>query len=392
VAKPRIAIGTFGAIAFLERGTHVEARTRYRDWDGTLRQVQASASNRTAAERALKAKLTERTLFQPGYSTLTPDSGFGELVDYWLADLDLEGRLAVSTRRLYERNMTTLVMPAFKNLVLREIGVARCDFFIKQLAAQSPSRAKQARVVLRLALGLAVRHEILPRNPMDNISRIRRPQAEPTALNPVEVNAVRAAIAYWEQGLATSGPRPDGQLGQIVEVMLGTSGRIGEVLALRRCDVDVTGAPPWARIAGTIVIDKDGTSIRQDHPKSAKSRRTVALPSFTAEAIRGRLVVLGRSDDPEALLFCSRNGTALTTNNIRRQLRKALALAGIEGVSPHMFRRTAATAINDKLGIDLASELLGHTDPRITLQHYIRRKEMVDKTTAEVLEETFAKD
>ena len=372
MAKPRIAIGTFGAIAFLERGTHVEARTRYRDWDGTLRQVQASASNRTAAERALKAKLTERTLFQPGYSTLTPDSGFGELVDYWLADLDLEGRLAVSTRRLYERNMTTLVMPAFKNLVLREIGVARCDFFIKQLAAQSPSRAKQARVVLRLALGLAVRHEILPRNPMDNISRIRRPQAEPTALNPVEVNAVRAAIAYWEQGLATSGPRPDGQLGQIVEVMLGTSGRIGEVLALRRCDVDVTGAPPWARIAGTIVIDKDGTSIRQDHPKSAKARRTVARPSFTAEAIR--------------------NGTALTTNNIRRQLRKALALAGIEGVSPHMFRRTAATAINDKLGIDLASELLGHTDPRITLQHYIRRKEMVDKTTAEVLEETFAKD
>jgi integrase len=33
-------------------------------------------------------------------------------------------------------------------------------------------------------------------------------------------------------------------LGAIVEIMLGTSARIGEVLALRRRDVDITGAPP----------------------------------------------------------------------------------------------------------------------------------------------------
>jgi hypothetical protein len=32
----------------------------------------------------------------------------------------------------------------------------------------------------------------------------------------------------------TSGPKPDGQLGAIIEVMLGTSARIGEVLAIRR--------------------------------------------------------------------------------------------------------------------------------------------------------------
>ncbi len=30
--------------------------------------------------------------------------------------------------------MCTLVMPAFGNLTLREIGVARCDHFLKQLA------------------------------------------------------------------------------------------------------------------------------------------------------------------------------------------------------------------------------------------------------------------
>lgn len=37
---------------------------------------------------------------------------FIQLVDVWLADLDLENKVAESTRALYERNMRQLVMPA----------------------------------------------------------------------------------------------------------------------------------------------------------------------------------------------------------------------------------------------------------------------------------------
>ncbi|WP_422934532.1 tyrosine-type recombinase/integrase [Sinomonas sp. P47F7] len=94
---------------------------------------------------------------------------------------------------------------------------------------------------------------------------------------------------------------------------------------------------------------------------------------------------------PDGLLFASRNGTPLTTANVRRQLRHALELAGIEGVTPHMFRRTAATAISDSAGVDLAAELLGHVDPRITVQHYIRRNEMVNPATAAILDAAFAR-
>ena len=97
----------------------------------------------------------------PGESSLTPDSLFSDLVNYWLEDIDLEERISRTTRNLYERNMRTLVLPAFGHLTLREIGVARCDRFIKQMAKRSYNRAKQARVVLRLAIELAVRHEVL---------------------------------------------------------------------------------------------------------------------------------------------------------------------------------------------------------------------------------------
>jgi integrase len=390
MSRQRLTIGTFGEIGHLASPNgRVVARARYRDWDGKTRLVQATGDTRTSAERALKAKLADRSLFQPSSSALTPDSPLPDLVAYWLEDLELEDRLSKRTLQLYERNMQTLVMPAFGNLTLREIGVARCDHFLKQLAKQSYNRAKQARVVLRL--GLAVRHEVLPRNPMDHVARLYRPASTPNALTPAEVNAIRTAIAYWEAGRSISGPKPDGQLGAIVEVMLGTSAQIGEVLAIRRRDIDVTSPVPSIRITGTIVSHRGEAITRQDHPKTAKSRRTVAIPSFTAEAVRRRLTRL-EDTSRDALLFCSREGTPLTTNNVRRQLRHVLDLAGITGVTPHMFRRTVATAINEQAGVELAAELLGHTDPKITIQYYIRRSEMVNPVTAELLERAFSKD
>jgi integrase len=395
MGRPRLTIGSFGDITSrIQPSGRFEARTRYRDWNGRARIVQATADTAKGAERALKERLAGRSELQPASGTghLTPDSPFGDLVAYWLQDIDLEGRISKTTRILYERNMRTLVLPVFEHLTLREIGVARCDRFIKEQARISYNRAKQSRVVLRLALDLAVRHEVLMVNPMHHVSRIHREARMPDALTNLEVNAIRAAIARWESGVDhVSGPLPDGQLGAIVEVMLGTSARIGEVLAIRRCDVDVTVATPTIRIAGTIISRNGEPTFRQDHPKTARSRRIVALPSYTAEAVRRRLAVI-RDPDAESLVFRSREGTPLSAANVRRQLRHVLERAGIGGVTPHLFRRTVATAVNDHAGVELAAELLGHTDTKITVQHYIRRRELVNPATAELLERAFKRD
>lgn len=204
------------------------------------------------------------------------------------------------------------------------------------------------------------------------------------------MTAIREAIAYWESGrevpASKPGSKPDGQLGVIIELMLGTSSRIGEVLAIRRRDVDLD--VPSVRISGTIVSVKGEPTVRQDHPKTARSRRTIRLPIFAADAAARRLKALN-TIDPDALLLASRESTPLTTNNVRRQLRHVMELAGIEGVTPHKFRRTVATAVNAGAGVELAAELLGHTDPAITIKHYIRRNETVDPSTARLLEQAF---
>ncbi len=169
--------------------------------------IQATAASKPAAEVALKKKLTERNALQPVDTTLTPDSPFTALVAYWLADLDLEGRIAPATRFNYERDLNRLVLPAFKGFTLREIGVARRDALLKQLGSGSYSSAKRARTVLRQSFARAVRHEVLVRNPIDNVSRLHKPKRTPTALTATEINAIRAVIkpgsSLWEPRVRT---------------------------------------------------------------------------------------------------------------------------------------------------------------------------------------------
>ena len=340
--RPRTPIGTFGEIYYEKApGGRFRALARFRDYDGQLRRVQATGTTQQAAARKLKELLAERAEQSVAQGELSGSSSFRQLVEVWLADLDLEGKVAPSTRALYERNMEKLVLPAFANYTLREITVRKVDQFIKTLAsAKSYSTAKQARTVLSLAFGLAVRYDALRENPVRDTARLHKPPSQTMALTLEQVDAIRAAVRSWRRAPGTPGPPPDGQLEQIIEVMLGTSARIGEVLAIRKCDVDVTMSPATVRICGTIVSPAGKPTYRQPHPKTQKSTRVVSVPSFAAEAIRQRLVVVG----PEAhdhLLFFTRNGTALTTNNIRRRLRAVLSEAGIAGVTPHAFRRTA---------------------------------------------------
>lgn len=386
MARPRTPIGTFGDISFIKAtGGHVRARTRYRDDDGKVRRVSATGATKREAERNLKKLLAERTSYR-STGELSPDSSFTALVDVWLADLDLEAKLAESTRALYERNMRQLVSPAFEGYALREITVSKVDRFLKGLAAnKSYSMAKQARTVLSLALGLAVRYDAIQKNPVRETARLRKPPSQATALTAAQVEAIRTAVRSWRRGPGFSGPPPDGQLEQIIEVMLGTSARIGEVLAIRKCDVDVTSMPATVRIAGTIVSPAGKPTQRQPHPKTQKSTRTVSVPSFTAEVLRARLTKIG-AEGPEHLIFFTRNGTPLTTNNVRRRLRAVMVEAGIEGVTPHSFRRTVATVIDRAGGADLAAEMLGHSSTKITKEHYIEPDEAVNPVTAEILE------
>ncbi|MDJ0348426.1 hypothetical protein [Cryobacterium sp. PH29-G1] len=84
-------------------------------------------------------------------------------------------------------------------------------------------------------------------------------------------------------------PRSDGQVRDIFEVMRGSATRIGEVLALRQCDVDLDADPPRVTISGTLVVQNKAGLHRQDYPKSHEPDRTVESESESESESVGSL-------------------------------------------------------------------------------------------------------
>lgn len=178
------------------------------------------------------------------------------------------------------------------------------------------------------------------------------------------MKAIRHAAADWRVGRKISGPKPDGQLPEIIEVMLDSSARIGEALALRRCDIDLEQNPATLQIRGTVVVRKGKGVHRQPVTKTDSSNRAVAIPQFAARVIRQRLALLPEGE-PEHLLFFTRRGTPLTPNNVRRTFRLVVEQAGLAGrrIMPHSFRETVATLISQEANVETAAEVLGQLSP-----------------------------
>ncbi|MFC5995368.1 tyrosine-type recombinase/integrase [Pseudonocardia hispaniensis] len=282
--------------------------------------------------------------------------------------------------------MRQLVLPVFEHDALREITVGRVDRFLKALAAgKSYSTAKQAKTVLSLAFGLAVRYDALRENPVRDTAKLHKPPSQAKALTIEDIEVIRQAARNGVGRRASPVHRRT--------VSWSRSSRCCSArrLASARCSrsgsamSDVTVSPATVRICGTIVSPKGKPTHRQHHPKTQKSTRTVSVPPFVAEVPCQRLVLIAE-EDSEHLIFFSRNHTPLTTDNIRRRLRAVLEDVEIEGVTPHSFRRTVATFLDRASGPDLAAEMLGHSSTKITKEHYIQPDERVDPVTADILE------
>lgn len=125
-----------------------------------------------------------------------------------------------------------------------------------------------------------------------------------------------------------SGPRPTGD---IVDLMLATGIRIGEILAVRWEDVDLVVERPSLTILGTIVYLKGKGFFRQEWTKSNAGYRTVVLPRFAVGMLLARK--LSAVDNPHDAIFASRRITWLSPQNVRRQWRQARADTGLERVT-----------------------------------------------------------
>ena len=81
---------------------------------------------------------------------MTANSRFGELARRWLESVKADPDLSIDTKDAYERELRTLVMPAWQELTLREVTTTRVDRFLTGRPAKSYSRAKRSKALLSL--------------------------------------------------------------------------------------------------------------------------------------------------------------------------------------------------------------------------------------------------
>jgi integrase len=241
--------------------------------------------------------------------------------------------------------------------------------------------------VLNLLFTFALRHDAISRNPVQGTSPVRRKKASPQALSLEQIALIRASAATWRTNPGLPGPKNDGQVRDIVEVLLGTAMRTGEALALRPCDIVDGPGGMVAHVNGTVVQRKGAGAVRQEHPKTDASIRCIPVPAFAADVLSRRLAALG-PEQRNRTIFANRTGGPLSPYNVRRTFRDFLKDAGLAeaGISLRWYRRTGATVIARAMSKDAAALYLGHTSSLITEGHYIEPDRTIDPTPATYLE------
>jgi integrase len=134
------------------------------------------------------------------------------------------------------------------------------------------------------------------------------------------------------------------------------------------------------------VLDRRQT---KTHRSDERRVADILSPDIDRYLKQWRPILLGSKATTNALWISSTTGQALTAKNMGTLISKVtLECLGVD-VSPHLFRTAAASTAAAYGGGNphLASAVLGHTDPRVTEEHYNRATSMsAAKTYAEIVE------
>lgn len=270
----------------------------------------------------------------------------GAMADTWVKTPGWTESTRARNTSIVERH----VRPRWGHMKLADVHHEDVQAWATELAASGLAGGSVRKVVgvLSGVLALAVRSHRLAVNPAKDLALPKQKLARRRYLSAREVEAL--ADAADEHGL-------------VVLVLAYCGLRIGELAALRVRNVDMLRRRFTIEQAVTEVNGELVWSSPKDH-----QRRSVPFPGSIADALSLELVGLGADD----LVFTSSRGAPLRVRNMRRDWFDVAALAaGVEGLTPHELRHTAASlAVASGASVLAVQRMLGHDKPSTTLDVY----------------------
>jgi integrase len=301
---------------------------------------------------------------------------------HWLAaDIDrrVAARTAVRHRGIVEKN----IIPRLGHVPMRKLTAVHIEAFEVELQREgwvkpvrtpktvdgakllAEKRGLSAQTVqhvhrtLSQALAHAVRLGVLFKNPAQQVKAPRPDRREIKILGKGEIGTLlKAAEGNW--------------LYLPVLVAVTTGLRRGELLGLRWSDLKdgvLTVSQSIERIKGELAFKA---------PKTKTSRRSIALPAVTIQALQEYRALqaeerlkLGLGRDPRGLVFTHADGQPLDPDSLSKAFQRLIAVADVTPITLHGLRHTHIShLLMDGVHVKVVSERAGHANVNITLSVY----------------------
>jgi len=164
--------------------------------------------------------------------------------------------------------------------------------------------------------------------------------------------------------------------------------RRGELLGLMWVDVDLERG--MLAVRHSLVRGSTGTW-ELGAPKTASSRRTIALDATCVAALRKHRAAqnaerlrLGAIWDDQGFIFTNGMGGPLPPNTLVLRFKRLIATSGVRAIRFHDMRHTCATlALTQGVHPKVVQERLGHANIAMTLDRYSHVTEGLQRDAAE---------
>lgn len=358
---------------------------RYRDdkgiweWRHTTpdgRRFSGYAKTQVDAKARCMAKVQQA---EKGIDVKATKQKVSEYLEWWLENI-VTPKLAPKTVKSYSDIVRLHLTQELGKYELGKLTPQHVQSLLrkKELAGLSPRSVAMIREVLRRALNVAIKMQMIERN--------AAALSEPPRL----VKADRRMLTADESRRLLAQVEKD-RLSVLYRLALTLGMRQAEIIGLRWEDVDLERRVLRVRQS----IQRIGSEVHIKEPKTERSRRTLALSDSLVTALKAHRDTqgferkqAGKLWQESGLVFTSRTGTALDARNLTREFKLHLKAAKLpEETRFYDLRHAAASLlISEGVPITAVSAMLGHALTSTTLNVYAHVLPGAERITADAMD------